>query len=337
MLFNPTFSMVGMIFSALYISLVKVVLAYFECPENPAAGATLAKFKDVVCGSDEHMEALPAMVMGLLLYVVGCYLLFLHAAFIAPKKWADVDFREKWRFMLTRWRPDVWFWGSTMMTRNLLVAFAGVISTEPRVQLLYAVSVVLVAMTSTCVWQPWRTPVLNHYDTTTGAVLCFIGMFGTLFTSLQDEIRLSRRFGLNTVVAGKESLRDDFATVLMVLVGVFVALVVSLCGWCLHMVLTSMTAAGRKRAQEAYEQPIRELVSSLEDRVKDVNFLTNAAALLGSSTAYDRAGLKSFLDKLTADRMTQQGGVTDTIIINEAKRQRDACAADKASPATVSA
>jgi hypothetical protein len=304
------------------------------------------------------------------------------------------------------------FWGSTMMTRNLLVAFAGVISTEPRVQLLYAVSVVLVAMTSTCVWQPWRTPVLNHYDTTTGAVLCFIGMFGTLFTSLQDEIRLSRRFGLNTVVAGKESLRDDFATarasgllaraawtdnlrviprrkgalpgapfgsktcalrpwvlvwagivrsgrraylalqstqsssvailpfreeVLMVLVGVFVALVVSLCGWCLHMVLTSMTAAGRKRAQEAYEQPIRELVSSLEDRVKDVNFLTNAAALLGSSTAYDRAGLKSFLDKLTADRMTQQGGVTDTIIINEAKRQRDACAADKASPATVSA
>ena len=81
-------------------------MAYFECPENPAAGATLAKFKDVVCGSDEHTEALPAMVLGFTFYVIGFYLSFLYAAYIAPQMWSNVGFREKWKFMLTRWRPD---------------------------------------------------------------------------------------------------------------------------------------------------------------------------------------------------------------------------------------
>ena len=97
------------------------------------------------------------------------------------------------------------------MTRNLLVAFAGIISTEPRVQLVYSVCIVIVAMVLTSVWQPWRAPVLNHYDVSTAVILCFIGMFGMLFVSLQDEIRVSQRLGLSTVVEGKESLRNDFA------------------------------------------------------------------------------------------------------------------------------
>lgn len=86
----------------------QIVMAYFECPENPAAEATLSKYKDVVCGSDEHADALPAMLIGMLLYVVGFYLAFLRAAWIAPQQWTNTDFREMWKFMLTRWRPDVW-------------------------------------------------------------------------------------------------------------------------------------------------------------------------------------------------------------------------------------
>ena len=41
MLPNPTFSMLGMLLSALYITLVKVVVAFWECVENPAAEGTL--------------------------------------------------------------------------------------------------------------------------------------------------------------------------------------------------------------------------------------------------------------------------------------------------------
>lgn len=100
------------------------------------------------------------------------------------------------------------------MTRNLLVAFAGIVSTEPRVQLAYAVCVLIVAMIFTSVWQPWREPVINHYDVCVTAILCFIGMCGMLFVSLQDEIHVNRRFGLAMAVERKESLRNDFAKAL---------------------------------------------------------------------------------------------------------------------------
>merc|ERR1711966_260993 len=99
--------------------------------------------------------------------------------------WFNVSFREQWKFMLTRWRPDTYYWGLVLMTRNLLVAFAGVISGEPRVQLVYVIVVVTIAFALTATYQPWRAAVLNHYDVVASVVLCYIGTFGLIFVSLE--------------------------------------------------------------------------------------------------------------------------------------------------------
>ena len=106
---------------------------------------------------------------------------------------------------------------------------------------------------------------------------------------------------------------------MLALVILFVSLFAALCFWCLSIVLTTMSVAGRERVAEEYERPIKELMTSLEERVKRADFLQDAERLLYTSTAYDRAGIKSFLDKLNADRMSQKSGVTDTISINQAK------------------
>ena len=111
MLPNQTLSMLGMLLTALYITLVKVVVSFWECVDNPSAERTLAKYRDVVCSSDKHNEVLPAMVLGLMVYVFGGYCSFLHAAYVAPSQWMNVGFRERWKFMLTRWRPDTYYWG----------------------------------------------------------------------------------------------------------------------------------------------------------------------------------------------------------------------------------
>ena len=39
------------------------------------------------------------MAMGLIVYMIGFYCMFLHAAFSAVKQWGNIDFRERWRFM----------------------------------------------------------------------------------------------------------------------------------------------------------------------------------------------------------------------------------------------
>merc|ERR1711977_224253 len=125
-----------MVFTALYVTLVKVVVTYYECRPNPSAPSTLQKFRDVICGSDIHNEGAPAMFIGLFVYMIGFYCLFVSASFSAVKKWNDVGFRE-------RWRPDTYFWGVVVITRNLLVAMVGIMSSEPRVQLLIVVIFVL--------------------------------------------------------------------------------------------------------------------------------------------------------------------------------------------------
>ena len=84
------------------------MVAWFECPENPAGPPTMAKYRDVVCESEEHASATAPMALGLIIYLVGFYTAFVRAAYSAPANWTNLDFQERWKFMLTRWRPDVW-------------------------------------------------------------------------------------------------------------------------------------------------------------------------------------------------------------------------------------
>merc|ERR1711988_522630 len=71
------------------------------------------------------------------------------------------DFRLRWKFMLTRWRPDVYYWGCVIMTRNLLVAFAGVISSDPSLQLTYVVAVVNITLSATALHRGLRAHLLG--------------------------------------------------------------------------------------------------------------------------------------------------------------------------------
>jgi hypothetical protein len=316
MLPNHTFSMLGMLLTALYITLVKVVVAYWECVDNPAADATLAKFRDVVCGSEVHNKVLPAMAIGLIFYVVGFYAFIMHAAYMAPKHWMNVNFRERWKFMLTRWRPDAYYWGTVVMSRNLLVAFAGLVSDQARVQLVFVVVVVVVTFSFTGAYQPWRATMLNHFDVASSIVLTFIGVFGVVFVSITREIQVSQQNGLPT--ESQENDQASFAMVLSVCIALFLFLFGSLVCWCLSMVMPS----NMQKQAEQHEKTCQQLTGQLNEKLSMASFRDEAARLIHESTAYDRNGLKNFLDKINADQTSHKSGTTDTISINKAKEHK---------------
>jgi hypothetical protein len=287
---------------------------YFECNENPSGPATLAQFRDVVCGSDERTAGLPAMVLGILLYLVGFYIVFVWAAYVAPSKWMEINFREQWKFMLTRWRPAVWYWGLALMTRNGLVAFGGVVSTEPRAQLIYIASIVIVYFCMTALRQPWRETMLNHFDVFTSLIICLIAMFGMVFVSLEDEMRTRERAGLS--VTGKEGLRDTFSAALLALVVIMVGAFGSLALWSLAM----MTPGGAEKNATEESRKCKALATRLEAVVKKDGFLYDATRLIHEVTAFDRLGLQNFLKQLNADERTKDGGATDTICIQKIQK-----------------
>lgn len=246
------------------------------------------------------------MIIGLLVYVIGFYIKFLHVAWTAPVEWPKEDFREKWRFMLTRWRPDVWFWGSMVMTRNLMVAASSVVSAEPRVQLIYLVWVITTVFTLTAAWQPWRVPSLNISDILTCSILNGIGIFGLVFVSLHDEIEMNNRLGRPHVAKKQEDLQTSLAIVLAGLFGLFVAVFWVVIIWTLMLLLPGRAA----KAEQEMETSLKNLYSQVITTVKDDNFEKDMQALCDSSDAYDRRGLTHLLDKLAVPGGAVGGAMT---------------------------
>lgn len=299
MKFNHTFSMVGMLSSALYITLVKVVLDFWECPENPCGKNTVAKYRQIVCYTDEHWQALPAMVIGAVLYVFGFYTYCMWAAIVAPTHWMDVGFRERFKFMFTRWRPDVWYWGQTVMTRNLLVAFAGLVSTQSRDQLSVVVVTVIVFYALTARQQPWRAPQLNDFDVATSFVLSIIGLYGMIFMSLGEEILLHRKQDKEIEALEAQQMMDAYAEVLKILIIVFLLLFAGVVAWCFN----GMREKERVRIVQNNELYVRQIVADLKNALKDgqEGFMQQASALLMEATPYDRNAMRGFITKLMVD------------------------------------
>lgn len=171
------------------------MLAYFECSPNPAGGPTLANWRGVLCDSDEHTAALPAMVFGLIVYCVGFYSMAAFVTFASSRIRESGSFVARSKFLLARWRPTSYYWGFVVVTRNLLVACAGVFASGQRDQMVYVVGMVMVYSTITGLLQPWRVVVVNRYDVVTSVLLCIVGVFGILFLSLQQEADLTRHYG----------------------------------------------------------------------------------------------------------------------------------------------
>jgi len=252
-------------------------------------------------------------VLGMLLYMVGFYLAFVWAAYVAPSKWTEINFREQWKFMLTRWRPAVWYWGVALMSRNGAVAFGGVVSSEPRAQLIYITCVVIAYFSFTAIFQPWRETTLNRFDVFTSVLICLIGMFGMVFVSLEDEMETNERVGVSN--EGKQEMRDAFAQVLLALIGIMMFSFFVLACWCFSM----LTPGGQEKKAMAESKACKALATELETAVKRGDFVANATRLIHEVTSYDRAGLANFLKQLNADEHTKEGGATDTISIQKAK------------------
>lgn len=82
-----------------------------------------------------------------------------------------------------------------------------------------------------------------------------------------------------------------------------------------------MLPSRAQQESEAHRKQCSELTSMLHAKVRAAGFLAESARLIEESTAYDRLGLKNFLEKIDADQATYQSGVTDTLSIAKAKEK----------------
>mmetsp|Transcript_151963 Transcript_151963/g.487788 ORF Transcript_151963/g.487788 Transcript_151963/m.487788 type:complete len:256 (-) Transcript_151963:214-981(-) len=81
-------------------------------------------------------------------------------------------FLTRMRFLVYRFRPDVWWWGSVFNVRQLLLAFAPMVQPDdPNTQLIFVSIVLQVYLALVCIFWPWKTHEINVLDILSSVLL----------------------------------------------------------------------------------------------------------------------------------------------------------------------
>ena len=303
---NGCLNFMGMVYSALYISLVKLVVAFFECVPNPAADDTLAKYKQVVCQSQEHKTGTAAVVIGMIVYVVGFFVLCLYLNVIAPASFQNPVFRARCKFLVNRWRVDTWYWGSVAMARNLLLAFIAVISSTAVDQFIMMGIILMIFLASGFAYMPWKDPRLAHFDNAVCMCVFFAISCGIGFMHLNFQKKSYDRDTSETALKAVKEIDSRiyvFRMLLMATLAVVFLLFASLVVYCIR----AMKYMAKLNAQEDARN---ELLAGRFNELFDLDgndVKPHFLRYITTGTHYDVMNIKVFLDNMES-RLRISGG-----------------------------
>ncbi len=163
------------LFQSVFIAIAVLVPQPLRCYGHPNGKNTMTIFPEVLCWEEEgDHKKLVAMgaVVGIVFvvpFIAGCT----WAVCRATK--ADAVHYRRWRFLLHRYRADVWWWGIVFLLRQLCLAFSTCMPADnPHWQITYVAVVTASYVAFLCAMWPWKTAILNYIDLFSMAVVNLI-------------------------------------------------------------------------------------------------------------------------------------------------------------------
>uniref|UniRef100_A0A7S4GMR7 TRP C-terminal domain-containing protein n=1 Tax=Oxyrrhis marina TaxID=2969 RepID=A0A7S4GMR7_OXYMA len=159
-----------------FTTMSNIALIPFMCIQHPMGQSSVLQYNAVVCGTDGHSGM---VIVGVLLICMGCIFLALLTwlVTVAPTKASkgDMQFLQSCRFLLFRFRVDVWWYGMVVVLRGPLLSLPAVAFTDSaRAQLLSLTVVLAVSLAIQLAVWPWKTPAVNLVDGTITLLLVFV-------------------------------------------------------------------------------------------------------------------------------------------------------------------
>mmetsp|Transcript_110819 Transcript_110819/g.174718 ORF Transcript_110819/g.174718 Transcript_110819/m.174718 type:complete len:1279 (+) Transcript_110819:156-3992(+) len=280
MTFANTVNAGGMLIQVMYIMQCKDAFSYFSTKDNPSGKETLQDYSDIVIWSDEHLSVGPLIIMIYLwiAYVIGTYCVFAWVVFVTKSRISNKHFRQMWRFILARWRPDCWYWGLFLLARNFFIA---IIPITVRVDKVYRVLVFALLLACHALaevhWMPWMTGMNNWFEAFISLLLIVMGIVGLQFTPEASK--------------GEKVTAAAFMAVL--LAGVWLLLVVSL-AFAVHWNTPAQTKKRREGSHQEAEALIDKFVA-----IKAMNESNDTAEkqrwsdFTKNASSYDQALLRN--------------------------------------------
>jgi hypothetical protein len=172
---NKTLNSMGHALQTIFIALVGIAVVPMQCFSHPNGDKSVKQFPNVICTEDEHTQLLVLGILLLGLIVAPYFALNLFATVRAPS-WDPVSSAKnaletapsgmlRFRYLFYRFRPDVWWWGNLVNTRQLMLAFAPMIEPDdPGVQVIYVLGILSAYLILVSLFKPWKAFELNAME-----------------------------------------------------------------------------------------------------------------------------------------------------------------------------
>ena len=167
----------GQLLQTVFIAIAVLVVQPLRCYGHPNQKSSMTSFPQILCWGEDDMHT-SLVVIGIILgvfFVIPFLALCIHAVVKAPKAVDPVGHYQRWRFLLYRFRADVWWWGIVFLLRQLALAFSCCIPADsPQWQITYVAMVTSLYLIVLCLNQPWKNITLNYVDLCSMVVVNFI-------------------------------------------------------------------------------------------------------------------------------------------------------------------
>eukprot|EP00439_Symbiodinium_sp_Y106_P060372 s666_g8.t3 len=168
-----TMSTIGQFCQVSFTTMTNIGLVPFMCYRHPAGSESVLKYSDVFCNSTEHtlMQLLGMAVLALSgAFLTSCFFF----AWKAPS-WSGKAVQGGVRFLIFRFRPNVWWFGLVLVTRGPLLSMPAVAAPNmPAVQLVCLSGILLLFLQLQIWYLPWKAPILNLVDGVTNLLLVML-------------------------------------------------------------------------------------------------------------------------------------------------------------------
>jgi hypothetical protein len=176
----------GGVFFTFYISIVANCVMLFQCYPHPAPNtkASLRAYPDIMCHEKEWMNMLVVGLLALIFICVGSLALFTFILWIAPRKFQILSFQKRWKFLLIKFQPSVWWWAPVVLMKGVAMNITTAVFQIGPTQLWWLLTVLACYFWGSASFAPWRAGHACRLDLCMHVFIIIVVHLSVCFTSI---------------------------------------------------------------------------------------------------------------------------------------------------------
>jgi hypothetical protein len=162
--YNRTLNIFLSVILTFFAGIVAMCITIFKCHDNPNGKRTLLKDESIICGEDKWNTMLAVAIASCAVYIVGFGGMCCYIILVAPGRFHQLAFQRRWKFLLIKYRPDVWWWTVCFCLKGFLMNIGFIFLDSGVSQIMWVISVSGVYAGWAMFWNPWRHRQANFIE-----------------------------------------------------------------------------------------------------------------------------------------------------------------------------